>query len=169
MQPTGFAFRWHGWAEYPRPLPQNLTAALLCPPSLLGKAGASEPSNPATEAAEGSPDTSLVLLAVREGFPPGKMLPLASPRFPVVGCSKAYHCRQPTPCHPSSFSSLLRKGDDGLGLWCLSIATRQGLEALVGLAAGTQVQRRQVCVAWSSFSHLTLHISFSRDFALLLC
>ncbi|XP_029854127.1 SH3 domain and tetratricopeptide repeat-containing protein 2 isoform X1 [Aquila chrysaetos chrysaetos] len=35
-----------------------------------GKAGASEPSNPATEAAEGSPDTSLVLLAVREGFPP---------------------------------------------------------------------------------------------------
>uniref|UniRef100_A0A663F345 SH3 domain and tetratricopeptide repeats 2 n=1 Tax=Aquila chrysaetos chrysaetos TaxID=223781 RepID=A0A663F345_AQUCH len=89
----GFAFRWHGWAEYPRPLSQNLTAALLCPPSLLGKAGASEPSNPATEAAEGSPDTSLVLLAVREGFPPGKMLPLASPRFPVVGCSKAYHCK----------------------------------------------------------------------------
>ncbi|XP_027574594.1 SH3 domain and tetratricopeptide repeat-containing protein 2 isoform X1 [Pipra filicauda] len=35
-----------------------------------GKAGASEPSNPTTEAGDGSPDTSLVLLAVREGFPP---------------------------------------------------------------------------------------------------
>uniref|UniRef100_A0A8C8AEJ3 SH3 domain and tetratricopeptide repeats 2 n=1 Tax=Otus sunia TaxID=257818 RepID=A0A8C8AEJ3_9STRI len=35
-----------------------------------GKAGASEPSNPTAEAAEGSPDTSLVLLAVGEGFPP---------------------------------------------------------------------------------------------------
>ncbi|XP_010115928.1 PREDICTED: SH3 domain and tetratricopeptide repeat-containing protein 2, partial [Chlamydotis macqueenii] len=35
-----------------------------------GKAGASEPSDPATEAAEGSPDTSSVLLDVGEGFPP---------------------------------------------------------------------------------------------------
>ncbi|XP_061857957.1 SH3 domain and tetratricopeptide repeat-containing protein 2 isoform X6 [Colius striatus] len=35
-----------------------------------GKAGALEPSNPATEAAEGSSDSSLVLLAGGEGFPP---------------------------------------------------------------------------------------------------
>ncbi|XP_055574740.1 SH3 domain and tetratricopeptide repeat-containing protein 2 isoform X2 [Falco cherrug] len=35
-----------------------------------GKAGASEPNNCATKAAEGSPDTSLVLLAVGESFPP---------------------------------------------------------------------------------------------------
>uniref|UniRef100_A0A8B9RTH8 SH3 domain and tetratricopeptide repeats 2 n=1 Tax=Accipiter nisus TaxID=211598 RepID=A0A8B9RTH8_9AVES len=28
------------------------------------------------------------------------MLPLASPRFPLVGCSKAYHCRQLTPAIP---------------------------------------------------------------------
>ncbi|XP_057265780.1 SH3 domain and tetratricopeptide repeat-containing protein 2 isoform X1 [Pezoporus wallicus] len=34
-----------------------------------GKTEASDPSNPTTEAAEGSPDTPLVLLAVREGFP----------------------------------------------------------------------------------------------------
>ncbi|XP_068815525.1 SH3 domain and tetratricopeptide repeat-containing protein 2 isoform X1 [Struthio camelus] len=35
-----------------------------------GNAGEPEPSDPATEAAEGLPDTSSVLLAVGEGFPP---------------------------------------------------------------------------------------------------
>uniref|UniRef100_A0A663MP63 SH3 domain and tetratricopeptide repeats 2 n=1 Tax=Athene cunicularia TaxID=194338 RepID=A0A663MP63_ATHCN len=48
----------------------------------------SEPSNPTMKAAEGLPDTSLVLLAVGEGFPPGKMLPLTSPRFLVSRSSR---------------------------------------------------------------------------------
>uniref|UniRef100_A0A8C3PXP2 SH3 domain and tetratricopeptide repeats 2 n=1 Tax=Chrysolophus pictus TaxID=9089 RepID=A0A8C3PXP2_CHRPC len=60
--------------------PQNLTVAFLC--SCVGKAGASEPSSPA-EAAEGSPDSSSVLLAAGEGFPPGKVLPSASPISPI--------------------------------------------------------------------------------------
>lgn len=61
--------------------PQNLTVAFLCPH--VGKAGASEPSTPA-EAAEGSPDPSSVLLAAGEDFPPGKVLPSASPISPAT-------------------------------------------------------------------------------------
>uniref|UniRef100_A0A8B9SV00 Uncharacterized protein n=1 Tax=Anas platyrhynchos TaxID=8839 RepID=A0A8B9SV00_ANAPL len=52
--------------------------------SCVGRAGAPEPNDAATEAAEGLPDTSSVLLAVGESFPPGKRLPSASPRFPVA-------------------------------------------------------------------------------------
>ncbi|XP_071614992.1 SH3 domain and tetratricopeptide repeat-containing protein 2 isoform X6 [Heliangelus exortis] len=55
LQPTA-AKRWGKWW-------QEKTMA-------SGNSGASEPSDPTTEAAEGSPDTSSVLLAVGEGFPP---------------------------------------------------------------------------------------------------
>lgn len=115
--------------------------------SCVGRAGAPEPNGAATEAAEGLPDTSSVLLAVGESFPPGKRLPLASPRFPVAARTR------PGIVAEQALPSLgLLEGKDGI---CpCSWSTQPGWR-----------QPHQCCGAPSP---LTLHLSSPRDFALLL-
>lgn len=63
---------------------QDISQLLCCVPSSAGKAGVTEQSSPPPEAGHGSPDPSVVLLALRHSFPPGKELLVGSHGSPEV-------------------------------------------------------------------------------------